>query len=374
MSVIVGARDPRRARRAEAGASPDPLRDARARARPDALQEVRARRRRRDGQVPPARRHGGLRRARAHGAGLLDALPADRRAGQLRLASTAIRRRPCATPRRAWRESRTSCSRDIDKDTVDFQPNYDEHASSEPSVLPARFPNLLVNGSGGIAVGMATNIPPHNLGEIDRRDSSHLIDDPDADVDDLMQFVQGPGLPDRRDHLRHRGHPRGVPHRARPHHRCARAPTIEERRGRTASDRRHRDPLPGEQGAADREDRRARQRQALDGDQRHHATSPTGGHARRDRAQARRRPAGRAQQALQAHPAADRPSASTCSRWSTASPRTLGLRRCCSTTSSTSREVVTRRHAASSCARRGARAHPRGLPRSRSTTSTRSSR
>ena len=58
---------------------------------------------------------------------------------------------------------------DIDKETVDFQPNYDDK-EVEPTVLPARFPNLLVNGAAGIAVGMATNIPPHNLGEIDRRD------------------------------------------------------------------------------------------------------------------------------------------------------------------------------------------------------------
>ena len=62
----------------------------------------------------------------------------------------------------------TEMLRDIDADTVDFGPNYDE-SQSEPLVLPARFPNLLVNGSSGIAVGMATNIPPHNLSEVDRR-------------------------------------------------------------------------------------------------------------------------------------------------------------------------------------------------------------
>ena len=64
-------------------------------------------------------------------------------------------------------------------------------------MLPARFPNLLVNGGGGIAVGMATNIPPHNLGEVIDA-TLHLIDHPDATVDDLMQFVHGPRLPDRR--------------------------------------------------------------------------------------------------------------------------------------------------------------------------------
>ncbi len=67
---------------------------------------------------------------------------------------------------------------DIDKDTVDFQPNYDGQ-EKEPSVLPAKFPNLLVNGAGGIAVGMATNIPPHNLGEVIDA-TVHLIDHPDA--------------------------------------------------------------------------------------------------------------------------------------------------------------------------------------------------
>jgi DNA gyrase subunit A len=83
--------------------------------------------------------------------------------------------------------------RDLDKDTVDFIPNYDE-SLQEPSVLPARFPNLLVNGSAGIAVGMATNIPPHNLGEaIDA--TKMLIDNPDASVEDLMKVMPGPDFP-----------------------------------------------------------------------------------------------------------------------------------------------------------------------------------
>ena len=86
--------------------------------------------------------------------------------------------------------------RDIDADTVDFVPNYDGR-QREPTVLPARFPNLLVNGSAGIAVGMATNIPPHNLGEtIDA--AVELIDNPDATLDDIMHAHQGPRLPDRR--------------------------------------------------------------------------------------------------------------------------------------------------------------------------------
>ncbi|HOW98765.1 MAG TPA: DNA gyrase subunit A [Kiritimatiellia bacterium] len=82
---------------------------------------------------------------------------------------------------------------DIDKNTVDMQPNYDEKML-EPKVLPSRIPNLLVNGSTGIAVGMATNIPPHNLGEIVDA-TVHLIDNPDAPVAALMQFVKGPDFP-----------------------------------------------------------------------------------------------------------------------------------------------------------------------------------
>jgi DNA gyrase subunit A len=82
---------------------------------------------------------------------------------------------------------------DIDRETVDFQPNYDE-SISEPVVLPAQYPNLLVNGAGGIAVGMATNIPPHNLGEV--IDACCLyLDDPDLTIDDIMTVMHGPDFP-----------------------------------------------------------------------------------------------------------------------------------------------------------------------------------
>ena len=83
--------------------------------------------------------------------------------------------------------------RDIEKETVDFYPNFDE-TLMQPAVMPCRFPNLLVNGSSGIAVGMATNIPPHNLGEVIDA-VVHMIDHPDCTVDDLMQFVKGPDFP-----------------------------------------------------------------------------------------------------------------------------------------------------------------------------------
>jgi DNA gyrase subunit A len=82
---------------------------------------------------------------------------------------------------------------DIDKDTVDFQPNYDGN-ENEPVVLPARFPNLLVNGAGGIAVGMATNIPPHNLGEVIDACVA-LIDNPGLSIDELIDIIPGPDFP-----------------------------------------------------------------------------------------------------------------------------------------------------------------------------------
>src|SRR6202046_2281437 len=87
----------------------------------------------------------------------------------------------------------TEMLRDLDMDTVDFTPNYDG-SRQEPLVLPARFPNLLVNGSSGIAVGMATNIPPHNLREVIAATLAY-IDDPDIDVEGLMKHIKGPDFP-----------------------------------------------------------------------------------------------------------------------------------------------------------------------------------
>jgi len=87
----------------------------------------------------------------------------------------------------------TELLRDIDADTVDFGPNYDE-STQEPLILPARFPNLLVNGASGIAVGMATNIPPHNLREVAAATAAY-IDDPEIDLNGLMEYVKGPDFP-----------------------------------------------------------------------------------------------------------------------------------------------------------------------------------
>jgi DNA gyrase subunit A len=85
---------------------------------------------------------------------------------------------------------------DIEKDTVEFRPNYD-NSLQEPSVLPTKVPNLLVNGSSGIAVGMATNIPPHNLGEV-VAGTLCLLDDPQMSIDDLMQYIKAPDFPPAR--------------------------------------------------------------------------------------------------------------------------------------------------------------------------------
>ena len=101
----------------------------------------------------------------------------------------------------------------IDEETVDFYANYD-NSTQQPVVLPSRFPNLLVNGSQGIAVGMATKIPPHNLGEVIDA-TLHLLANPDATSDDLMKFVKGPGLSHQGPDPGTPGHPRRVPHGTR---------------------------------------------------------------------------------------------------------------------------------------------------------------
>jgi DNA gyrase subunit A len=108
--------------------------------------------------------------------GSLDQGPAASRYTEARLAPAAL-----------------TLTESLDENTVDFVPNYDD-SLQQPSVLPAAFPNLLVNGASGIAVGMATNMPPHNLGEVVQA-AVHLIKNPDCSLDDLMRFVPGPDLP-----------------------------------------------------------------------------------------------------------------------------------------------------------------------------------
>jgi DNA gyrase subunit A len=105
----------------------------------------------------------------------------------------AIRRRPIVIPKPSWRRFRRALLEDLDKDTVDFRPNYDG-SETEPDVLPARIPNLLVNGSNGIAVGMATNIPPHNLTEIVDATIT-LVNNPAAQLPEILKIVKGPDFP-----------------------------------------------------------------------------------------------------------------------------------------------------------------------------------
>ena len=305
MSVIVARALPGRARRAQAGAPPRALRHARVRAAAEpAVQEVRAHRRRGDGLVPPARRLRDLRHARPLAQpfsmryplvdgqgnfGNIDGYPA-----------AAMRYTECRLARIA-----TEMLRDIDADTVDFKPNYDE-SRREPVVLPARFPNLLVNGSSGIAVGMATNMPPHHLGEtIDALVT--LIDEPSVDVERLMQHIKGPDFPTGgiivgRDGIReaYRSGRGRIVMRARAH--------IEELRGGKTAVVDHRAALRRSQGrrrGRDQEDRRPRQGRDDPRGRRPRGPLRQVGDADRDGAEARRGPAGRAEQALQAHVAAD---------------------------------------------------------------------
>ena len=156
------------------------------------LRQVRPRHRRHDGALPPARRTRPI----------YDALVRMAQPFSLRhplidfhgnYGSPDFGPPPSATPSAGWPRWRCELLADIDEDTVDMMPNYDG-STEQPTVLPARFPNLLVNGSQGIAVGMATNIPPHNLGEVIDA-TIHLIDNPEATPDDLMHFVKGPDFP-----------------------------------------------------------------------------------------------------------------------------------------------------------------------------------
>ncbi len=233
--------------------------------------------------------------------------------------------------------------RDIDEDTVDFVPNYDERHASR-SVLPARFPNLLVNGSAGIAVGMATNIPPHNLGEIIDA-AIELIDNPDATIDDLMEHVKGPDFPTGAQRSWASAGIRDAYETGRGRIACAPG-AHRGAEGRPRRAHRHRAALPGQQGRRrrrHREDRRARAGQGDHRDPRHQRRVGPHGHADLHRAEARRDPEGRAQQALQAHRRCRRPSASTWSRWSTASRARSACRQMLGHYVDHQKEVVTRR-------------------------------
>ncbi|GMA87051.1 hypothetical protein GCM10025868_23010 [Angustibacter aerolatus] len=159
--------------------------------------------------------------------------------------------------------------RDIDEETVDFAPNYDGK-TQEPALLPSRFPNLLVNGSNGIAVGMATNIPPHNLREV-ADGVQWYLQHPEADREQPARRAAGPGARARLPHRRlHHGTPR---HRGRLPHRPRVGHDAGDRRGRgdpePAVPGGHRPAVPGEPRQPGAEDRRAWSRTARS------AASPT---------------------------------------------------------------------------------------------------
>ena len=187
---------------------------------------------------------------------------------------------------------------DIDKETVDFTPNYDE-SESEPSVLPTRVPNLLINGQTGIAVGMATNIPPHNLTEVVNACLAHA-GRPALTLAGIMQHIPGPDFPTagiingaQEIATAYRTGRGRLSIRARTH-------IEDDRQGRAPGHHRHRAAVPGEQGAAHRAHRRPGARQ----EHRRHLRAARrvrqGRHARRHRAEARRSRGHRAQQPVRA--------------------------------------------------------------------------
>ena len=215
--------------------------------------------------------------------------------------STTTGRPRCDTPRRAWRASRSRCCATSTTTPSTSCPTTTTRSTSR-WCCPARFPNLLVNGSSGIAVGMATNIPPHNLGEmIDatvalHRRSRHRPRRPDA-------AHQGPRLPDRRRDHRPRRDPPRLRDRPRPRADAGDLPRRADRPGQ-GGDHRHRAPLHGQEGRRrrpDHQDRRPRARQEDPRDLRPARRDRPHRHAPRDRAEARRDPRGRPEQALQAH-------------------------------------------------------------------------
>ena len=191
---------------------------------------------------------------------------------------------------------------DIDEDTVDLIPNYDG-STEEPRVLPARFPNLLVNGSQGIAVGMATNIPPHNLGEVIDA-TIHLIDNPAATPDDLMTFVKGPDFPTGASILGRAGIMDAY-RTGRGSVKMRATATIDENRRGGHRDRRHRAAVPDELLVDRRPDPGARRRRRPRGHRRRQRRLVRRQDRARHHAQARRQRQRRAQQAVQADPAAD---------------------------------------------------------------------
>ncbi len=261
---------------------------------------------------------------------------------------------------------------DIDKETVDFNPNYDE-SESEPAVLPARVPNLLINGSSGIAVGMATNIPPHNLTEIiTRLHRAHRESGDHAGAIDADRA--GSGFSDGGIHQWRPGNRLGVQDGPRAPAR-ARAHSLRGRRqGRSSGHHHHRTAVPGEQGALDRTHRGSGARQAHRG---HRLRRPArrvgqGRHARGDRAEARRSAGDSAEQSVRADPHGDgvRHQHGGAGRRPAAPAQSEGNARRISAASPRGRHAA---HGVSNCARRANAGISSRVWRSRSPTSTTSS-
>ena len=188
---------------------------------------------------------------------------------------------------------------DLDKDTVDFTPNYDG-SREEPQVLPARFPNLLVNGAGGIAVGMATNIPPHNLGEVIAACKAYM-DDPGITIEQLIEIIPGPDFPTAPLILGQAG-ARSAYHTGRGSIIMRARHEVEEGRGDRRSIVLTSIPYQVGKNAPGREDRRGGQGQAHRGRLRHSRRIQPRGRPGRHRPEARRHARRRPQPALAAHP------------------------------------------------------------------------
>ena len=273
---------------------------------------------------------------------------------------------------------------DIDKDTVDFEDNYDG-TQKQPSVLPAKLPNLLVNGSSGIAVGMATNIPPHHLGEVVDAVVAY-IDNPDVTNDDLCQLIKGPDFPTGGSIYRFesRRNPLTGEHETidaiREMYAHGHGPGCHARAGRVRGDprrphgdHRHRAAVPGEQGDAAREDRRPGQGQE---DRRHRGPARRVGprrHAHLHRDEAGRQPALGAEQPVQAHLDADGVQPQHAGPGQRAAADRCRSRASCATTPTTA-ERSSAAGPSSTSRRRGPGPTSSRGSRSPSTTSTRSSR
>ena len=295
-------RPPRCARRPEAGASPRPVRDARGQQRLEpALQEERADRRRRDGQIPPARRQRHLRHDRAHGPAFLAAPHAGRRPGQLRLGrrrqpgGDALHRNPPGQDR-----PRDACrSRQGDgRFRAELRRQREGAAgSADQAAEPAH--QRLVGYRGRHGDEHSAAQPERGRRRLPARAEEPRRDDRRADGDH-----SGARLPDRRNHPRPERRARRLPHRPRPRDHARQVPLRGHRQGPAPVDHRRRDSLSGEQEEPARADGRAGAREEAGRHQPHPGRVRQVGHARRDRAQARRGAGGCPEQSLQADPAA----------------------------------------------------------------------